>query len=92
MVRHGFPRDLLPSVCGSVALGASRDTPLQNQTKIEDSFEGISCLYRILPAFGMLAWCSLPSTAMKKNPNGKGCSGGEERALRLHPWLNKPGW
>jgi len=23
--------------------------------------------------------------------NGKGCSGGEERALRLHPWLNKPG-
>lgn len=22
--------------------------------------------------------------------NGKGCSGGEARALRLHPWLNKP--
>ena len=22
--------------------------------------------------------------------NNKGCSGGEERALRLHPWLNKP--
>jgi hypothetical protein len=22
--------------------------------------------------------------------NDKGCSGGEERALRLHAWLNKP--
>jgi DNA adenine methylase len=26
-----------------------------------------------------------------KMPNDKGCSGGEERALRLHPLLNKPG-
>ena len=24
-------------------------------------------------------------------PNNKGCSGVEERDLRLHPWLNKPG-
>lgn len=27
----------------------------------------------------------------ENNPNVKGCSGGEARALRLHPWLNKPG-
>jgi hypothetical protein len=27
---------------------------------------------------------------MTATPNEKGCSGGEEPALRLHPWLNKP--
>ena len=30
------------------------------------------------------------ATKKRKKPNGKGCSGGEARALRLHPMLNKP--
>jgi len=30
-------------------------------------------------------------TNHQETANNKGCSGGEERALRLHPWLNKPG-
>ena len=36
------------------------------------------------------ARCHAPSDHERKCANGKGCSGGEARALRLHPWLNKP--
>ena len=42
--------------------------------------------------FGSFCRCSHSQRCNKmKMANVKGCSGGEERALRLHPWLNKPG-
>ena len=49
------------------------------------------CLLRCRRRDGRLRYLALMSS-QPTSPNGKGCSGGEERALRLHPWLNKPGW
>ena len=47
-----------------------------------------------MPANMAHSWPPAPCPSVnfpKTKLNAKGCSGGEERALRLHPWLNKPG-